>query len=89
MRKSLPYIVGLSLVLIVLNACAPQKPALQHIKDAGVLHVLTRNAATTYFTGPNGPQGLEYDLAKAFADHLGVSLKISTEDNLENMLGII
>jgi len=86
MRKSLPYIAGLSLVLIVLNACAPQKPALQHIKDAGVLHVLTRNAATTYFTGPNGPQGLEYDLAKAFADHLGVSLKISTEDNLNNML---
>jgi membrane-bound lytic murein transglycosylase MltF len=68
MRKSLPYIAGLSLILIVLNACAPQKPALQHIKDAGVLHVLTRNAATTYFTGPNGPQGLEYDLVKAFAD---------------------
>jgi membrane-bound lytic murein transglycosylase F len=86
MRKSLPYIAGLSLILIVLNACAPQKPALQHIKDAGVLHVLTRNAATTYFTGPNGPQGLEYDLVKAFADHLGVSLKISIEDNLNNML---
>ena len=86
MRKSLPYIAGLSLILIVLNACAPQKPALQHIQDAGVLHVLTRNAATTYFTGPNGAEGFEYDLVKAFADHLGVSLKISTEDNLNNML---
>ncbi|MDH5661216.1 MAG: membrane-bound lytic murein transglycosylase MltF [Gammaproteobacteria bacterium] len=86
MRKSLPYIVGLSLILFVLNACAPQKPALQHIRDAGVLHVLTRNAATTYYTGPNGPQGLEYDLVKAFADHLGVSLKISIEDNLGSML---
>ena len=59
MRKSLPYIAGLSLILIVLNACAPQKPALQHIKDAGVLHVLTRNASTTYFTGPNGAEGFE------------------------------
>lgn len=86
MRKSLPYIAGLSLILIVLNACAPQKPALQHIRDAGVLHVMTRNAATTYFTGPHGAEGFEYDLVKAFADHLGVSLKISTEDNLENML---
>jgi len=84
MRKSLPYIAGLSLILIVLNACAPQKPALQHIRDAGVLHVLTRNAATTYFTGPHGAE--EYELVKAFADHLGVSLKMSTEDNLENML---
>lgn len=89
MRKLLPYIAGLFLTLIILNACAPQKPALQHIRDAGVLHVLTRNAATTYFTGPHGPEGLEYALTKAFADHLGVSLKISTEDNLEVMLNKI
>ncbi len=86
MRKFLPYIAGISVILITLNACAPQKPALQHIRDAGVLHVLTRNAATTYYTGPNGPVGLEYDLVKAFADYLGVSLKISTEDNLKTML---
>ena len=86
MRKSLPYIAGLSLILIVLNACAPQKPALQHIRDAGVLHVLTRNAATTYYTGPHGAEGLEYELVKAFAIHLGVSLKISTEDNLQDLL---
>lgn len=86
MRRSLPYIAGLSLVLIVLNACAPQKPALQHIRDSGVLHVLTRNAATTYYTGPHGLEGLEYALVKAFAEHLGVSLKMSTEDNLKDML---
>lgn len=86
MRKSLPYIAGLSLVLIILNAYVPQKPALQTIRDAGVLHVLTRNAATTYYTGPHGAEGFEYKLVKAFADHLGVSLKMSTEDNLKNML---
>ncbi len=87
MRKSLPYIVGLSLILLIgLNACAPKKPALQQVRDAGVLHVLTRNAATTYFTGPHGPEGLEYDLVKAFADYLGVSLKMSSDDNLKNML---
>ena len=86
MRKFLPYIAGLSLILIALNACAPQKPALQQVHDTGVLHVLTRNAATTYFTGPHGEEGLEYELVKAFADHLGVSLKISTEDNLKDML---
>lgn len=86
MSKSLPYIAVLSIILIVLNACAPQKPVLQHIQDAGVLHVITRNAPTTYFVGPHGEEGLEYDLVHAFADHLGVSLKISTEDNLESML---
>ena len=86
MRKSLPYIAGLSFILMVLNACAPQKPVLQHVRDTGVLHVLTRNAATTYFTGPHGAEGLEYDLVKAFANHLGVALKMSTEDNLKDML---
>jgi len=86
MRKFLPYIAGLSLILIVLNACAPQKLALQNVRDTGVLHVLTRNAATTYFIGANGPEGLEYDLVKAFADHLGVSLKVSIENNLDNIL---
>lgn len=86
MRKLIPYIAGLSVILLTLNACAPQKPALQHIRDAGVLHVITRNAATTYFIGPDGPVGFEYDLVKAFADYLGVALKISTEDNLKTML---
>lgn len=86
MRKSLPYIASLSLILIALNACAPQKPVLQQVRDAGVLHVVTRNAATTYYTGPHGAEGLEYDLVKAFAIHLGVSLKISTEDNLQDLL---
>lgn len=86
MRKSLPYIAGLSLILVILNACAPQKPALQSIRDSGVLHVLTSNDPTTYYIGANGPEGLEYDLVKAFADHLGVSLKISTDNNIENIL---
>ena len=86
MRKSLPYIAGLSLILLVLNACAPQKPALQHVLDSGVLHVVTRNASTTYYTGPHGAEGFEYDLVKAFAIHLGVSLKITTEDNLQDLI---
>lgn len=86
MSKFLPYITAFSLILIGLNACSPQKPALQQIQDSGMLHVITRNAATTYFTGPHGEEGLEYDLVKAFADYLGVSLKVSTEDNLSDML---
>jgi len=86
MRKFLPYIAGLSLTLIILNACTPQKLALQNVRENGVLHVVTRNAATTYFIGANGPEGLEYDLVKAFANHLGVSLKVSIENNLDNIL---
>jgi len=35
---------------------------------------LTRNGPTTYYEGADGPAGLEYDLAKMFADQLGVKL---------------
>ncbi len=49
---------------------------LAEIKRRGVLRVLTRNSSVTYFLHPGAQQGYEYELAKAFADHLGVRLAI-------------
>lgn len=45
------------------------------IKRDGVLLVATRNTATTYYEGPNGPVGLEHDLVREFARSLGVRAK--------------
>ena len=59
---------------------------LERVKDNGVLHVLTRNSGTTYYEGPYGPAGIEYDLARGFADYLGVKLKIETSDSLSQIL---
>ncbi len=55
-----------------------EKPtALQQIIERGVLRVGTVNSPLTYYIGPDDlPHGFEYDLAKAFADDLGVSLRI-------------
>jgi membrane-bound lytic murein transglycosylase F len=44
----------------------------ESIKRDGVLLVATRNSATTWYEGPNGPTGPEYDLVTAFAESLGV-----------------
>ncbi len=52
----------------------------------GELVVLTRNSPTTYYEGPHGPAGLEYDLAKLFADDLGVKLKMVAAQNLSQVL---
>ena len=41
-----------------------------------VLRVATVNSPTTYYIGPDGPTGYEYDLVKGFADRLGVKLEI-------------
>ncbi|MDH3947445.1 MAG: membrane-bound lytic murein transglycosylase MltF [Gammaproteobacteria bacterium] len=88
MRKTVFSILvfGIVSLALVLNACAPQKNLLEQVKDSGELRVLTRNAATTYYIGPHGPTGPEYDLIKAFAQHLGVSVNLEVEDNLQVIL---
>ncbi|MDX1824732.1 MAG: membrane-bound lytic murein transglycosylase MltF [Thiohalomonadales bacterium] len=88
MRKNVFSILllGAAAVVLVLNACAPQKNLLEQVKDRGELRVLTRNSATTYYIGPHGPTGPEYDLVKAFAEYLGVSVKLEVEDNLQKIL---
>lgn len=72
--------------MLVLNACAPQRNLLEQVRDQGELRVLTRNAPTTYYMGPHGPTGPEYELIQAFAEHLGVQVHISVEDNVQVIL---
>ena len=59
---------------------------LQRVKDEGVLRVLTRNNATTFYQGPHGPAGLEYDLVSAFAEYLEVRLKLEIPETLSQVL---
>lgn len=85
-RRVLISLLGAALIgVAALNACTPQHSALEQVLDSGELRVYTRNSATTYYHGPHGPTGLEYQLAKEFAGHLGVRLKLIVEDNPENI----
>ncbi|GAB3030189.1 membrane-bound lytic murein transglycosylase MltF [Bowmanella dokdonensis] len=61
-----------------LSSCerSTDRGSLGEVLDQGVLKVGTLYGLTTYYTGPNGPEGFEYELAKGFADHLGVRLEI-------------
>jgi len=59
---------------------------LDSVKNEGVLRVLTRNSATTYYEGTHGPAGLEYDLVAGFAEYLGVQLKLETPATLSQVL---
>ncbi len=62
---------------------------LDRILKKNRLVVLTRNASTTYYQGPQGPAGFEYDLVKDFADHLGVELEIKIIDSISDILPAI
>jgi len=74
-KKILLILILLSLP--VLFSCA-KKSGLEEIKESGKITVITRNNAHCYYTYRDKPMGFEYDLAKAFSDHLGVSLNVVT-----------
>lgn len=59
------------------------------ILKRGTLRVATRNAPTTYYHGPLGAKGFEYDLAKDFANYLGVDLEIVVYDNIADILSAV
>ena len=59
---------------------------LHEIKSKNRLNVITRNSPTTYYIGPNGPTGFEYELAKKFADYLGVELNIVVQNEFHQIL---
>jgi peptidoglycan lytic transglycosylase F len=61
---------------LVLASCAPKQSALEQIRSRGELRVVMLNAPTSYYEGAHGPQGFEYQLASAFAQHLGVKLAV-------------
>ncbi|MEK6806969.1 MAG: membrane-bound lytic murein transglycosylase MltF [Pseudomonadota bacterium] len=62
--------------LVLMSTCSPPVPTLDRIKTLGMLKVATVNSPTTYYIGVSGPTGFEYDLARSFADHLGVELQM-------------
>lgn len=67
-------------VLLFLVSLRTKEPFLERIKNRGEITVLTRNNGHCYFNYQDRPMGFEYDLARAFADHLGVELRVRTPD---------
>src|SRR3982075_3009720 len=62
----------------LLSTCAPVPSLIDQIKTLGELRVVTRNGPLAYYRGPDDmPEGPEYELARRFADELGVKLKIT------------
>jgi len=86
MSRSAAKSLVIGLLLPLLAACGEPRDTLAEVQERGELRVLTRNAATTYYDGAEGPTGMEYDLVKGFADSLGVELRLITADNVSEIL---
>jgi membrane-bound lytic murein transglycosylase F len=74
----------------LLASCAPPPVnKLDAVKQSGRLVMLTRNSGTTYYEGPAGPTGFEYEMAKMFADRIGVRLKVVVPKSLAEMIPLV
>ena len=83
--KILILAVAVATALIVVNQ-KYSSSLLHEIKHENTLTVITRNSPTTYYIGPNGPTGFEYELAKQFANFLGVELNIIVKNEFHQIL---
>ncbi len=63
-------------VLPFLYSGSDDPSRLQQAYQRGSLTLLTRNGASSYFIGPEGGSGPEYDIAAAYADYLGLELEV-------------
>jgi len=72
--------------IAVLAGCGED---IDDIREQGELIVLTRNAPTTYYEGREGLEGPEYELAAAFAAHIGVEPKFVILDTVAEILEAI
>jgi membrane-bound lytic murein transglycosylase F len=63
------------------------KPAiyLEEILEKREITLITRNTTQSYFIYRDEPMGFEYDLAKAFADFIGVRLSVELADDWREM----
>ncbi|MEO5367403.1 MAG: membrane-bound lytic murein transglycosylase MltF [Magnetococcus sp. WYHC-3] len=58
------------------------RPSVERILQRGTLVVLTRESPTTYQLDDKGrPRGFEYDLARSFANHLGLEVRFKVYPN--------
>ena len=62
---------------------------LTQMKDSGVLVALTLNSSISYFDYRGEPMGFQYELAKQFAQSLGLKLEIKTALNTQDLVRML
>lgn len=85
--RNLPiFLGGIILLALPFTLSGSRPPSLiDRILNDGFLRVFSSNSPTTYYEGPFGLTGFEYDLALAFAEELGVELIFENETDFGRM----
>ncbi|HKY90957.1 MAG TPA: membrane-bound lytic murein transglycosylase MltF [Nevskiaceae bacterium] len=82
----LPWLRSAGIALLAagaatLSTCSPRVSLVDQVQALGALRVATVNSPTTYYEGPTGPTGFEYELADGLARKLGVRTEIVLAEN--------
>ena len=67
---------------VLLGTCSTPPSVLDRILLSGELRVVTRNSPAAFYYGADEPRGIEYELARGFAERLGVGLRIYIADQV-------
>jgi membrane-bound lytic murein transglycosylase F len=76
----------IAVLAALIGTCSSPPSMLEQVIQLGELRVVTRDTPTSYFVGPDGPAGPEYDLVRGFAEELGVTLFIETVESVSEIL---
>lgn len=80
MQRHYPFYLAVlilaALLLLAGGKWFHQPSILERIQNNGKLVVVTQLAPSTFQHSSTGPSGLEYDLVKAFAEELGVEIRL-------------
>jgi membrane-bound lytic murein transglycosylase F len=66
----------------MLATCSSPPSLLDRITRTGEIAIVTRNTPASFYYGADEPRGIEYELARGFAQRLGVRLRIFTSDQV-------
>lgn len=80
-------LVVITFGLVMLSLNTPSQ--LDAIKQHGVIRFATTNTPLTYYIRKGEPAGFEYELASAFADHLGVELELVMPDSFAGLFQVL
>lgn len=74
--------IGLSALL---GSCTSPPSLLEQIIRQGELRVVTQNSPATFYYGAEEARGIEFELARGFAERLGVSLRLHTAQEFRQL----
>ena len=89
LNKGLTRTIAGVIALAFLYSGDDRPNQLEQVVQRGSLTMLTRNGASTYYLGADGPTGPEYELVREFTEYLGVELEIQAAAAFNQLSGML